>query len=212
MDHPLHLEFLAAEVDVGRLPVTRAEIAFIGRSNVGKSSLLNAIADNPLLARVSAAPGRPQALGCFALDRTGATLVDCPGYGYARASKSKRETFLPMVASYLLEREQLLMVLLLVDGEIGPTASDLDMLEWLRGNGVPHAVVATKRDKVKRSQRNHRQHELAARCQLPAADVSWVSAAENVGIPQLRERIRGWLGAIPASSPPSAFTLRKSAR
>ena len=193
MDHPLHLEFLAAEVDVGRLPTTRAEVAFIDRSNVGKSSLLNAIADNQLLAPVSKNPGRTQALGCFALERTGATLVDCPGYGYARAAKSTRERWLPMVESYLLEREQLQMALLLVDGEIGPTATDLAMLEWLRTKEVPHAVVATKHDKVKPSQRNNRQRELAADCLLPAADVLWVSAAERFGIAQLRRRIRGWL-------------------
>ena len=193
MDHPLHLEFLAAEVDVGRLPTTRAEVAFIGRSNVGKSSLLNAISDKKLLAPVSNTPGRTQALGCFALEQTGATLVDCPGYGYARAAKSTRATWLPMVESYLLEREQLLMVLLLVDGEIGPTATDLAMLEWLRGNEVPHTVVATKHDKIKPSQRNNRQRELAADCHLAAADVLWVSAAENVGIAELRQRVRVWL-------------------
>jgi GTP-binding protein len=84
------------------------------------------------LAPVSKNPGRTQALGCFALEQTGTTLVDCPGYGYARLAKATSATWLPMVESYLLEREHLQMVLLLVDGEIGPTATDVAMLEWLR--------------------------------------------------------------------------------
>ena len=187
------MEFLGAAIDVGRLPATRAEVAFIGRSNVGKSSLLNAIADKKLLAPVSKTPGRTQTLGCFALDRTGATVVDCPGYGYAKVSKSTRATWLPMIEGYLLEREHLVLVLLLVDGEIGPTASDLHMLEWLRDHELPHAVIATKHDKVKSSQRDKRQREFSAACQLPLADVLWVSATENIGITELRGLVREWL-------------------
>lgn len=191
MSRPLQLEFVAAAVAVERLPASRAEIAFLGRSNVGKSSLLNAIAGKKL-APVSDTPGRTQTLGCFRLE-TGATIVDCPGYGYAKVAKSTRAAWLPMLERYLLEREALTMAVLLVDGEIGPTESDRFMLEWLRGHDLPHTVVATKHDKVKPSRRVQRQREVAAGCGLSEADVVWVSADLDFGIGRLRDLVRQWL-------------------
>ncbi len=98
-----------------------------------------------------------------------------------------------MIERYLLEREQLAMILLLVDGEIGPTKSDLQMLEWLRAHGRPHTVVATKQDKVKSSQRERRQREVAASCMLEPGDVVWVSATKGTGIDPLRDLARLWL-------------------
>ncbi len=85
------------------------------------------------------------------------------------------------------------MVLVLVDGEVGPTALDLGMLEWVRHNEIPHSVIATKHDKVKSSKRNRRRSEVAERCDLEPADVLWVSAARNVNIDLLRARVRAWL-------------------
>ncbi len=98
-----------------------------------------------------------------------------------------------MIERYLLERENLAMILLLVDGEIGPTKSDLQMLDWLRANGLPHSVIATKHDKVKSSQRAKRTRELAAACLLDPGDVVWVSATKDTGIPRLRDLCRLWL-------------------
>jgi GTP-binding protein len=193
MSRPLHVEFLGDATEVGRLPSTQAEIAFVGRSNVGKSSLLNALAGQKRLAHVSSTPGRTQLLTCFALPELRATLVDCPGYGYARVAKTKRAEWLPMVEDYLLEREQLAMALLLVDGEIGPMRSDLEMLAWLRDNDVPHTVVATKHDKVKPSQRGKRQIEVGAACGVAPEAVLWVSAERDHGIGSLRESVRHWL-------------------
>jgi GTP-binding protein len=193
MKRPLHLEFLAAAVDVDKLPRSRSEVAFLGRSNVGKSSLLNALANKKQLAKVSNTPGRTQVLACFQLDGTDKTLVDCPGYGYAKAPKELRQSWLPMLERYLLDREALSMVMLLVDGEIGPTASDLHMIDWLRGHKLPHAIIATKLDKVKPSRRPARQLELAEGCQLPPADITWVSVHDNLGIDKLRTLVRDWL-------------------
>lgn len=192
MSKPLQLEFVDAALHVDLLPESRAEVVLIGRSNVGKSSLLNALC-NKDLAPVSKTPGRTKALGCFAVGRTGATLVDCPGYGYAKGPKQLRAGWPPMLEHYLQNREPLVMVLLLVDGEIGPTDSDLEMLEWLRQIRRAHTVVATKHDKVKPSARDRRQKELCLRCELPPSSVIWVSAEEGLGIPLLRERIHGWL-------------------
>lgn len=186
------MEYLVSATAVEQLPTTRAEIAFVGRSNVGKSSLLNAIAGEKV-ARVSNTPGRTQTLDCFRLDRGRATLVDCPGYGYAKVPKATRARWLPMLEHYLLEREQLARIVLLVDGEIGPTASDLHMLEWLRRHDLPHAVVATKHDKVKPSHRHRRQQELAARCQLKPEEIVSVSVTDQTGLTELRECVRTWL-------------------
>lgn len=190
MHRPLPLVFLAATVDAQQLPPSQAEVVFLGRSNVGKSSLLNALANQKDLARVSNTPGRTQVLACFGFEGSKATLVDCPGYGFAKAPKALRDGWLPMIEDYLREREALRMVLLLVDGEIGPTNSDLDMLAWLRGNGLPITVVATKLDRVRPSHRHARRQEVATKCELPASEVLWVSCTDQQGIDALRGLVR----------------------
>ncbi len=190
MSKPLILQFIAAATDFEDLPETRAEVVFIGRSNVGKSSLLNAIGGNKKLAPVSQKPGRTKALGCFAIDKTGASLVDCPGYGYAKVPKATRVTWLPMLTDYLLGRENLVTTFLLVDGEIGPTKSDLEMLQFLRENALNYIVVATKYDKVKPSKRSKREQEFAAKCKLGLSDVAWASVENGHGLGRLREAIR----------------------
>jgi GTP-binding protein len=142
---------------------------------------------------VSKTPGRTQLLNCYSAGE-GATVVDCPGYGYAAVSKATRAGWQPMIEGYLQEREPLTMVMTLVDGEIGPTKLDVAMLTWLRSHGLPHTVVATKHDKVKSSQRERRKRDLAAACQLERSDVVWVSAVTGVGIDRLRDLTRLWLG------------------
>ena len=201
MGPPLQLEFVRSGTQLDGLPDSSAEVAVVGRSNVGKSSLLNAIAGRTGLAHVSKTPGRTQLLNCFAVgpDRSGApraTLMDCPGYGYAKASKQVRSTWGPMIEGYLTGREALTMVLVLVDGEIGPTPLDLQMLDWLRAEHLPHTVIATKHDKVKSSRRQRRRRELADACDLEVGDVVWVSAAKNVNIDRLRELVRMWLELV----------------
>lgn len=193
---PLPLQFVMSAANVRDLPDSPAEVAVVGRSNVGKSSLINAISGRTSLANVSKTPGRTRLLNCFALaGADGATVVDCPGYGYAEASKAMRASWQAMIERYLLEREQLAMVVVLVDGEIGPTRLDIDLLEWVRANELPHTIVATKHDKVKSSQRDKRKKELAARCHLQPEDIVWVSAAKGTGIERLRALVAMWLAA-----------------
>jgi GTP-binding protein len=189
---PLRLQFVTSADDISRLPDTRAELAVAGRSNVGKSSLLNALSGRERVAKTSKTPGRTQLLNCFELG-DGTTIVDLPGYGYANVPARVRQTWQQMIEGYLLEREALKMILVLVDGEIGPTKLDVQMLEWLRSETLPHAVIATKHDKVKPSKRDKRKKELAAACDLEPADVVWVSAAKNVNIDRLRTLCRAWL-------------------
>ena len=98
-----------------------------------------------------------------------------------------------MIEGYLLDRDALAMVFVLVDGAIGPTPLDEQMLDWLRENGIPHTVVATKMDKVKSSKKRTRKRELAAGCSLDVGDIVWVSAAKNVNIDQLRGLVVGHL-------------------
>jgi GTP-binding protein len=192
MSPPLALRFVLSADRLEALPDVDSEVAIVGRSNVGKSSLLNALAGKQGLAHTSKTPGRTQLLNAFALGDD-ALVVDCPGYGYAKVSKTQRAAWGRMMDRYLLERDPLHMVLVLVDGEIGPTNLDLQVLEWLGANAVPHTVIATKHDKVKSSQRDKRKKELAAACGLLPADVVWTSASKHVGIDRLRDLVRLWL-------------------
>ena len=203
MNAPLRLTFVQSGTKVSDLPASPVEVAFVGRSNVGKSSLINALANQKQLARVSNTPGRTQLLNLFSVDRVGGsgakvdgpatgTVMDLPGYGYAKASKSIRKDWPAMIEGYLLERENLAMVFVLVDGEIGPTKLDQQMLDWLRYNTIPHTVVATKMDKVKSAKRATRRKDLAAGCSLDLGDIVWVSASKGDGIDNLRSLVRTW--------------------
>lgn len=191
MAPPLALRFVQSADRVSALPASPAEVAFVGRSNVGKSSLVNALAASRKLAHVSNTPGRTRLLNLF--DSGVGTVVDLPGYGYAAASKTERAAWQEMIERYLLEREALRMVLVLVDGEIGPTSLDVQMLDWLRAHRVPHTVVATKQDKVKASKLAGRRTDLARKASLDPGDVVWVSAAKHAGIDRLRDLVRLWL-------------------
>ena len=185
---PLQLKFVQSATRVHQLPELGPEVAFVGRSNVGKSSLINALAHQRQLARVSNTPGRTQLINVFS-HVAGGAVVDLPGYGYAKVPGHIRGDWSSMIEGYLLEREELVMVFVLVDGEIGPTPLDVQMLEWLRYNDVPHTVVATKSDKVKSAKRQRRKRDLAEGCMLEQGDIVWVSASKNVGIERLRDLV-----------------------
>ena len=197
MSSPLRLTFVQSASRVDQLPESPAEVAFVGRSNVGKSSLVNALANRKQLARVSNTPGRTQLINMFDVDSTRTepgTMVDLPGYGFAKAAKNIKRDWPEMIEGYLLDRENLSMVFVLVDGAIGPTKLDEQMLDWLRYHGVPHTVVATKFDKVKSSKRATRKKELAVGCRLDQGDIVWVSASKGDGIDALRSLVRTWVG------------------
>jgi GTP-binding protein len=189
---PLQLTFVMSAKRHSDLPPAKAEIAVVGRSNVGKSSLLNALANRRQLAKVSNTPGRTQMINLFTLPG-GGSVVDLPGYGYAKVPQRERTTWQDMIEGYLLEREGLELVLVLVDGEIGPTKLDVQMLAWLQANTVPHTVVATKQDKVRPSKRAGRRQQLAKGCGLDPGDVMWVSASTGAGIDVLQSHVHALL-------------------
>jgi GTP-binding protein len=129
----------------------RPEIAFCGRSNIGKSSLLNTLTNTHGLARTSSSPGRTQTINFFLVDEQ-MYFVDLPGYGYAKVPKAVKENWGTMIESYLHSRNQLKLALMLVDSRMPPTDSDLMMKNWLDHRSVPNAVVLTKVDKISKNE------------------------------------------------------------
>ena len=124
------------------------EFAFIGRSNVGKSTLVNRIAEKRELARVSDTPGFTKTINFFTVNRRW-RLVDLPGYGFAKASQQQRASYAGLIEDYLLHRESLVCVFLLVDASISPQAQDLDFVHWIGEASRPFSIVFTKMDKAK---------------------------------------------------------------
>lgn len=126
----------------GKLP----EYAFTGRSNVGKSSLINALTDNNKLAKTSSTPGKTQIINHFIIDDCW-YLADLPGYGYAKISKTHREKWVPMTQNYLLNRKNLMTTFVLIDSRLKPQKIDIEFINWLGENHIPLAIVFTKADK-----------------------------------------------------------------
>ena len=180
-------KYLMSETDPAKVPPCLAEVAFVGRSNVGKSSLLNALFGRTL-AKVSQTPGRTRTINVYQAV-PGRWLVDLPGYGFARGPEKERAAWGGMIEGYLTNRASLRAVLALVDAEVGPTALDLQMLEWARSRGIPVRPVAAKTDKVKPSRALLRRREVAGLLGVPEDELAWVSAARDAGVRELRDDV-----------------------
>lgn len=141
-------EFISSAVDVKKCPEPdKPEYAFLGRSNVGKSSLINMLTGKKGLAKTSSTPGKTQLINHFLINQQW-YLVDLPGYGYAKVSKSQREKWGRFISSYLRNRENLMCLFLLIDSRIPFQKIDSDMIQWLGSNGIPFCIVYTKSDKI----------------------------------------------------------------
>ena len=140
-------EFVISASKISQCPLAdKAEFAFIGRSNVGKSSLINMLTNRKSLAKTSATPGKTQLINHFLINKTW-YLVDLPGYGYAKVSKVERKKWQKMINNYLLKRETLLTVFVLVDSRLEPQKIDLEFINFLGENSVPLQIIFTKTDK-----------------------------------------------------------------
>jgi GTP-binding protein len=180
----LSVDFLGSYPDPGtRLEPALPELAFIGRSNVGKSSLLNALTGRKGLARVSATPGKTQAMNVFRLPDF--YLIDLPGYGFAKASKVNRAAYRRLVEGYLTKRETLTGVVWLLDARHDPSKDDLAFQELLAASECPALAVLTKADKLTRREQSERPGAIAAALGVPDDQVQLVSAETGMGIPEL---------------------------
>lgn len=157
-------EFVISNTDVNKCPnENRLEYAFIGRSNVGKSSLINMLTNRKGLAMTSSMPGKTVLINHFLINKEW-YLVDLPGYGYAQRGKTGRENIRRIIESYILERDALTCLFVLIDSRHEPQKIDLEFMEWLGENGIPFAIIFTKIDKLSRSKCveniNHYKEEL----------------------------------------------------
>ena len=148
------VHFVASNTGLASLPKDgKPEYAFIGRSNVGKSSLINMLCNRTNLAKTSSTPGKTKLINHFLVDEEW-YLVDLPGYGYARLPKSVKEQIQLMIHNYITKREQMACVLVLIDCRLEPQKSDLEFIDWLGEKGIPFVMVFTKSDKLTANQLN----------------------------------------------------------
>ncbi|WP_337172507.1 ribosome biogenesis GTP-binding protein YihA/YsxC [Gemmatimonas aurantiaca] len=191
-----HLEYLGpmATRDGWRPEITLPEIAFVGRSNVGKSSLLNTLMRRKAFARVSTTPGRTREIHFFDVNRQ-FVLADLPGYGYARISKARKAEWRPLIEGYLSESPTLRGVVQLLDVRHDPTEDDLVMMDFLAEVGVPTIVAITKTDKLKPREAVERVQALCARLGLDPDQVVSFSARTGAGRDELASALMALLAA-----------------
>lgn len=191
MAGPLQLSFVQSAAELTQLPDSVTEIAFVGRSNVGKSSLINALANRKKLAKTSKTPGATRLINIYELapEGSGRWLVDLPGYGYANVPNHERQRWARMIEAYLTQNESIDHVMLLIDGAVGPTELDLQTADWLQSIGCDYRIIATKADKVKSSKSKARRKELSGKLGVAKGAVTWVSASTGDGISELRAEL-----------------------
>ena len=200
----LDARFLKTAVEPDGYPQPdRPEIAFVGRSNVGKSSMINALAGRNKLVRVSNTPGRTRTLNFFDVDldvdgsRVLPRLVDLPGYGFAKAPKTEKKEWERMISRYLESRSVLKVVVAIVDAEVGPTPEDLSTLGYLVDSVPRVLLVATKIDRLPKAKRKPRIQELARITRLPEAAVVPFSATLKLGVDEVWESLTPQLSMNP---------------
>lgn len=180
------IKFVGSYERVSDLPNTHfAEYAFVGRSNVGKSSLINAVVGSPI-ARTSNTPGRTQSLNLFNIDDR-AMIVDLPGYGYARVSRCDALRWLQRLEEYLINRRQLKRLFILIDSRIGPRDSDLDLMDFCDANAISYQVVFTKKDKRVREKQQTVISHLNHGAMIP--EILETSAEKKTGLDGIRATI-----------------------
>jgi GTP-binding protein len=179
-------EFITSAVKREQYPIdNRVEVAFVGRSNVGKSSIINSLTNRKKLAKVSQTPGKTRLVNFFLINND-FYLVDLPGYGYAKVSKAEKDSWGKTVEMYLTGREQLKRVVLLVDSRHKPTGDDIMMNEWFKHFGYDVIVVATKSDKLTKNELNKSQKVIKDTLKLGVTDkLYFFSSLNRIGTEEL---------------------------
>jgi GTP-binding protein len=188
-------EFVTSNSDVSKCPKERfPEYAFIGRSNVGKSSLINMLMQRKKLAKTSGRPGKTQLINHFLINKNW-HLVDLPGYGYARVSKSSKKVFQKFITQYFEKREQMVLAFVLVDCRHEPQPIDLEFMQWMGESQVPFSIIFTKADKIKpnalkKNIEAYKEKMLEVWEEMPQ---HFITSASNT---QGREELLGFLGNL----------------
>jgi len=165
------------------------EVAIAGKSNVGKSSLINTLVNRKNLAKTSSSPGRTQMINFFRVNDK-ISLVDLPGYGYAKVPLQVRKTWKPMVESYLQTRKEVRLLILILDARRGASPDDLTLLDWLNYHQIPSLIVLTKADKLSQIERARQKKDLGEIPLLSKKPISFFSALTGEGKEELWKRIQ----------------------
>ena len=179
---------LMTEIDALKLTESDAEVAFVGRSNAGKSSLINALCQKNNMARVSQVPGKTRTINVYAV-KPYRWIVDLPGYGFAVGSNLGKAEFGPMIEKYLTSRNNLCMVFVILDAVAGPTKLDMSMISWLMHHAYPFNIIVNKIDKVGPSTRELRKREIVGQLVGSTADIFWISSVKRFQIEPLQKLI-----------------------
>lgn len=197
----LEAEFLTSAPDLRHAPEDDIpEVAFAGRSNAGKSSVLNRVTGNRRTAKVSKTPGRTQLLNFFDV-RTGGRLVDLPGYGYAKAGKAAQQSWQKAVNNYLSKRDQLTALVLVMDIRHPNQSFDQELIEWAQQSELPIRVLLNKADKLSKSRQNQARAQFVKH--YPGYDqlsVQCFSALKGTGVTELVATLTDWLASEPHPS------------
>ena len=180
--------FFRAENSAKKLPKNISEVIFCGRSNVGKSSTINALCGQKNMARTSKTPGRTRSINVYSVSM-GRWIIDLPGYGFARVSPQEKQEWRKMIEECIAERKTKKNVYIIVDAFVGPTELDYDMADWLKEHEVPFCIAANKCDKVSQVDMDAVENKIAEFFEIDKKNVYAVSAKNRSGIEKLKADI-----------------------
>ena len=205
--HVKSTEFVKSAVKPDQYPPEGVpEIAFAGRSNVGKSSLINVLVNRKNLVRTSSTPGRTQLINFF-LVNDAFSLVDLPGYGFAKVPLAVKRQWGPMMETYLASRQSLRGVVLILDVRRTPNAEDRQMLDWLRRYGITPVLVVTKCDKVSKNERARQAAAISCQLGVPTQELCFFSALSREGVDAVWQRLEALLRGDDRSCEPASQSV-----
>ena len=176
------------EVDPHKLGASAAELCFVGRSNVGKSTLINALCQKKNMAHASQIPGKTRTINVYEVT-SGRWIVDLPGYGFAVGLKDEKDALGKIIEGYLTSRKNLGMVFVILDAVAGPTKLDMKMIDWLKHYSFPFSLIVSKIDKIISPKLEERKSAIAAELAVDVSSISWISSKKNIGITDLQRMV-----------------------